>query len=114
MDLAHSWEDISGRSGPLVSPKIFDECVAPAYRKIRNKLEEYGVSFYSIDSDGDITDLVGHWLDAGVNIMFPIQTCPHNVSSRVSYVHLWRATRHVGEFSSGNSTVSIFAQHLLE
>lgn len=76
VDLAHSWEDVSGRSGPLVSPKIFDQCVAPGYRKIRNKLEEYGVDFYSIDSDGDITDLVGHWLDAGVNIMFPLEVGP--------------------------------------
>ncbi len=73
VDLAHSWEDICCRSGPLISPEIFDECVAPGYRKIRAKLEEYGVSLYSIDSDGDITDLVGHWLDAGVNILFPLE-----------------------------------------
>jgi len=73
VDYAHGWEDICGRSGPLVSPDIFDECVAPGYRKIRNKLAEYGVDLYGIDSDGDVTELIGHWLDAGVNVQFPIE-----------------------------------------
>ncbi len=73
VDYAHGWEDICGRSGPLVSPAIFDECVAPGYRKIRAKLEEYGVTLLGIDSDGDVTELVGHWLDAGVNVQFPIE-----------------------------------------
>ncbi len=72
-DLGFGWEDICGRSGPLVSPAIFDECVAPGYRKIRGKLEEYGIPLYGIDSDGDVTDLIGHWLDAGVNLQFPIE-----------------------------------------
>ena len=72
-DLAFGWEDICGRSGPLVSPDIFTECVAPGYRKIRNKLDEYGVKLFGIDSDGDVHDLVGPWLDAGVNLQFPIE-----------------------------------------
>ena len=41
-----------GRCGPFVSPDIFRECVAPGYKKIRAKLEEYGVTLYGIDSDG--------------------------------------------------------------
>ncbi|MHB9132262.1 MAG: uroporphyrinogen decarboxylase family protein [Armatimonadota bacterium] len=73
VDYAHGWEDICGRSGPLVSPDIFDECVAPGYLKIRAKLEEYGVTLMGIDSDGDVTQLIGHWLDAGVNVQFPIE-----------------------------------------
>ncbi|HEY3396159.1 MAG TPA: uroporphyrinogen decarboxylase family protein [Armatimonadota bacterium] len=72
-DMGFGWEDICGRAGPLVSPMIFDECVAPGYRKIRNKLEEYGVHLYGIDSDGDVTALVGHWLESGVNVQFPIE-----------------------------------------
>ena len=73
VDFAHGWEDICGKAGPLVSPEIFRECVAPGYRKIRDKLESYGVKLYSIDSDGDVSALVGPWLDAGVNMQFPIE-----------------------------------------
>lgn len=72
-EMGFGWEDICGKAGPLVSPVIFDQCVAPGYRKIRQKLEDYGVKLYGIDSDGDVTDLVGHWLDAGVNMQFPIE-----------------------------------------
>jgi uroporphyrinogen decarboxylase len=73
VDFGFGWEDICGRSGPFVSPEVFRECVAPGYRKIRAALEQYGVHLYGIDSDGDVTALVGPWLEAGVNIQFPIE-----------------------------------------
>jgi len=72
-DMGFGWEDICGKSGPLVSPAIFKKCVAPGYRKIRTKLEEYGIKLLGIDSDGQVEPLVGHWLDAGVNIQFPVE-----------------------------------------
>ena len=72
-DMGHCWEDICGKGGPLISPDIFDECVAPGYRKISSKLEQYGVKLLSVDSDGDISQLIGHWLDAGVNVQVPLE-----------------------------------------
>lgn len=72
-DLGFCWEDICGRSGPLVSPEIFTECVQPGYRKIRNKLEEYGITLFAVDSDGDISQLLRLWLEAGVNVQFPVE-----------------------------------------
>ena len=72
-DLAAGWEDICGKTGPLVSPHIFDECVAPDYRKIRNKLESYGVTLLGVDSDGFVEPLLQHWLDAGVNVQLPLE-----------------------------------------
>ena len=72
-DLGFGWEDICGKSGPLVSPHIFDKAVAPGYRKIRDRLEAYGVGILGIDSDGMVEPLIPHWLDAGVNLQFPIE-----------------------------------------
>lgn len=72
-DMGHGWEDICGKSGPLVSPDIFKKCVAPGYLKMRKKLEEYGIKLLSIDSDGDIEQLIGHWFEAGVNVQFPVE-----------------------------------------
>ena len=72
-DMGHCWEDICGKNGPMISPDVFRECVAPGYIKIRNKLEEYGIKLLSIDSDGDISQLIEPWLDAGVNVQFPIE-----------------------------------------
>ncbi|MCL1887295.1 MAG: uroporphyrinogen decarboxylase family protein [Kiritimatiellaeota bacterium] len=73
VDAGMGWEDICGRCGPFVSPEIFKRCVAPGYKKIRAKLEQYNIHLYGIDSDGDVSALVGPWLDAGVNIQFPVE-----------------------------------------
>jgi len=73
VDMGFGWEDICGRSGPFVSPALFRKCVAPGYRKIREKLEQYGIPLYGVDSDGDVTALAGEWLDSGVNVLFPIE-----------------------------------------
>ena len=72
-DLGFGWEDICGKSGPLVSPVIFDRCVASGYRKMRDKLEEYDVSLLGLDSDGQVEPLLPNWMEAGVNVMFPLQ-----------------------------------------
>ncbi|MCF7854860.1 MAG: hypothetical protein K9N51_08685 [Candidatus Pacebacteria bacterium] len=72
-DLGFGWEDICGKTGPLVSPTIFDKCVAQGYRKIREKLESYGVTLLGIDSDGMVEPLIPNWLEAGVNVQFPIE-----------------------------------------
>ncbi|HEO72371.1 MAG TPA: hypothetical protein ENN80_14015 [Candidatus Hydrogenedentes bacterium] len=72
-DLGFGWEDICGKSGPLVSPDIFRRHVAPGCRRMRDKLESYGVHMLGIDSDGLVEPLIKDWLDAGVNLQFPIE-----------------------------------------
>jgi uroporphyrinogen-III decarboxylase len=72
-DMGFGWEDICGKSGPLVSPDVFERGVASGYRKIRSKLDEYGVHLYGLDSDGMVEPLLPNWLDSGVNVMFPLE-----------------------------------------
>lgn len=73
VDCGWGWEDICFRTGPLISPEIFKQVAVPGYRKIANKLLEYGVDLYVVDCDGMIDHLVPHWLEGGVNIMFPME-----------------------------------------
>lgn len=73
VDIAWGWEDICFRNGPLMSPAIFKEVAVPGYRKIADKLSEYGVDIYAVDCDGMIDALIPHWLDGGVNVMFPLE-----------------------------------------
>ncbi len=72
-DCGWGWEDICFRTGPLISPDIFAEVVVPGYRKIADTLLKYGVDLYIVDSDGMIDHLIPHWLDGGVNVMFPVE-----------------------------------------
>ena len=85
-DFAHFWEDISFRSGPLISPRVFRKKVGPHYQRITELVNSYGIDIVSLDSDGDVTRLVPVWLDNGVNTMFPIE-----VGTWGSSIAPWRA-----------------------
>jgi hypothetical protein len=67
------WEDICCKSGPLVSPRVFEKYCVPAYRRITDMLRSYGVDIVVVDCDGVIDALVPGWMEAGVNTMFPIE-----------------------------------------
>ena len=72
-DVAHFWEDIAFNKGPIVSPAFFKRVLAPHYERITQHLNAHGIEFISVDCDGNIDDLVPLWLDAGVNVMFPLE-----------------------------------------
>lgn len=73
VSMAHFWEDICFNTGPMVSPEWFREHVVPRYRQITSLLRENGVDFIVVDCDGWIGPLVDCWLDAGINVMFPLE-----------------------------------------
>jgi len=98
-DLGQGWEDICFRTGPLVSPSIFDQHVAPGYRKIRRKLEAYGVTLYCIDSDGMVEPLVANWLEAGVNVQFPIEIGAWDADPHVIRRKFGQELRIIGGFN---------------
>jgi len=72
-DFGHFWEDICCKSGPLISPNVFEQKVGPHYRRITRLLAEHGLDIVSLDCDGVIDTLVPIWLANGVNTMFPIE-----------------------------------------
>lgn len=98
-DMVFGWEDICGKAGPLVSPNIFKEHVAPGYAKIRSKMEEYGIDLLGIDSDGDVSDLAGPWLESGVNVLFPIEIGVWNADPMEYRQKYGRELRIVGGFN---------------
>jgi uroporphyrinogen decarboxylase len=72
-DLGHFWEDIAFRNGPLVNPAVLRAKVGPHYRRFADLLRRHGIDLVSLDCDGDIASLVPVWLEAGINVMFPIE-----------------------------------------
>lgn len=72
-DLASFWEDMAFNHGPIISPKLFEKWLTPRYARITDMLREHGCEFAYVDCDGNINSIVKHWLDGGVNIMFPLE-----------------------------------------
>jgi uroporphyrinogen-III decarboxylase len=67
------WEDMAYRSGPLLSPKLARRYMLPRYRRVVEFLQKRGVPFIGLDSDGDVTDLIPIWMDAGLNFLYPFE-----------------------------------------
>lgn len=98
-DLGIGWEDICFRSGPLINPKIFERHVAPGYVKVRQKLESYDIQLMGVDCDGLIEPLLGAWLDAGVNVHYPVEIGVWNADPMVLRTKFGRELRMVGGFN---------------
>jgi uroporphyrinogen decarboxylase len=78
-DFASGWEDISCNSGSLVSVDFFRNVVVPRYKRISKKLRAAGIDLWYTDCDGDIRALLPHFLEGGINCMFPFEVngCSH-------------------------------------
>jgi len=66
-------EDIAFKNGPLISPAMFREFMAPLYKQITARLRSHGIKYIFVDSDGDINSLIPLWLECGVNGFYPLE-----------------------------------------
>lgn len=73
LDFAHFWEDMCFNKGPIISPKMFRRWMTPRYQRITDFLRRHGVDIVYVDCDGNILELIPHWLEGGVNVMFPLE-----------------------------------------
>ena len=65
-------EDMSYNHGPMISQRIFEEFLAPYYRRLMAELQERNILLI-VDTDGDVTQLVP-WLQAvGVAGVLPLE-----------------------------------------
>ena len=72
-DVACFWEDMSGKHGSLISPSMFKEFMTPNYQRIINFLKEKKIKYFLVDTDGDVSQLIPLFLDAGINVMYPFE-----------------------------------------
>ena len=67
------WEDMCYRAGPLISPAMFRTFMLPRYRRITDLARSRGVDTIFVDSDGDVSQLIPLWLEAGINGVYPME-----------------------------------------
>jgi uroporphyrinogen decarboxylase len=67
------WEDICFNSGPIISPKMYDQFVTPRYKRITDILRKHGCDVIFTDCDGNITPIIDCFLKGGINCMFPCE-----------------------------------------
>jgi uroporphyrinogen-III decarboxylase len=73
VDLALIWEDMSYKSGSLISLAMFKEFMLPCYKRITDFLKSHGVATIFVDTDGNCTALIPLFMEGGVTGMFPFE-----------------------------------------
>jgi len=73
VDMVHIWEDMSGKQGSLISPAMVKDFMLPNYRRISKFCKDNGIEVLSVDTDGNVDELVPLFMSAGVNFIYPFE-----------------------------------------
>ncbi len=74
VDMVNLWEDMCGKNGPMIGPKMFETFMSPYYLELVTFLrEDLKIPVISVDTDGDPTLLIPKFIDAGINLLYPFE-----------------------------------------
>lgn len=87
-------EDLAMKSGPLLSPATYREFIFPRMKRVVEFLKGHGVRWICVDSDGNPEAIVPLLLDAGVDILWPLERAADQDPARLRAkfgpsLHLW-------------------------
>ena len=66
-------EDMSMKTGPLLSPSTYQTFIYPRLRRVIDFFKSHGVRYVAIDTDGNPEALVPMLMDAGVDVLWPLE-----------------------------------------
>ncbi|NPV08933.1 MAG: hypothetical protein HPY83_13350 [Anaerolineae bacterium] len=66
-------EDMAYKTASMISPAMVRRFMLPGYRRIVSFIRDAGVPVVSMDSDGNINELIPIWLEAGIDSVFPLE-----------------------------------------
>ena len=67
------WEDMCYKAGPLIGPKMFRSFLSERYAAVTETARACGIRVIDPDSDGNVTQLLPLWLEAGVTMFHPFE-----------------------------------------
>jgi uroporphyrinogen decarboxylase len=73
VDVIHLWEDMCYRNGPLISPQHWQAFMGPNYRRVKAFARAHDIPILSVDTDGNPALIAAPMVQAGVNLLFPME-----------------------------------------
>lgn len=73
VDHIHIWEDMSGKQGSLISMAMIHEFMGPEYDRVAAFARRHNIPVLSVDTDGQVEQLIPAFLQHGVNAMMPFE-----------------------------------------
>ena len=89
IDCVHVHEDMAGKSWPLFGPTQIREFFKPYYSRVWEAAKASGARLFSMDSDGDMSPILGELIECGLNCIHPMEPVGGNdiVELRKKYGH---------------------------
>jgi uroporphyrinogen decarboxylase len=66
-------EDLSMKGGPLISPRAYKTFIFPRLKRVIEFYKSHGVRYVAIDTDGNPEAVVPLFMDAGVDVLWPLE-----------------------------------------
>lgn len=73
VDCIHMWEDMSAKNGSLISPAMVREFMMPNYKRIKAFADAHDIAIFSLDTDGDCSELIPLFMESGINLIYPFE-----------------------------------------
>jgi uroporphyrinogen decarboxylase len=77
-EFAAFWEDMACKHGSLIDPKMYERVFGKYYETLTSAVALAGIDIISVDSDGDVSELLPIWLDWGWNCVWPMEQAAGN------------------------------------
>ena len=74
IDLTTSGDDFGMQTGPLISPRMFKDLIAPCFSARIERTKELAGCYYWHHTCGSVASLLDEIIDCGVDILNPLQT----------------------------------------
>jgi len=66
-------EDLSMKNGPLIGPRQYKTFIYPRLKRVVEFYKSHGCRYFAIDTDGNPEAVVPMFMDAGVDILWPLE-----------------------------------------
>ncbi len=66
-------EDLSMKNGPLLSPRQYRTFIYPRLKRVVEFYKSHGCRYFAIDTDGNPEAVVPMFMEAGVDILWPLE-----------------------------------------
>ena len=78
VDALHMSEDMAYKAHSMISPAMARRFLQPTYYSWTELCKSYNVALLDMDSDGEISELIPIWIEAGFNCCDPIEVAAGN------------------------------------
>ncbi|MEW6231284.1 MAG: uroporphyrinogen decarboxylase family protein [Chloroflexota bacterium] len=72
-------DDLGMQTGPLISPEAYRQLLKPCHQRLYRYVKDHSSLYVFLHSCGSVYDFIPEFIDAGVDILNPVQTSARNM-----------------------------------